>query len=137
MTQTSARRNRPRSPNMQIYRPQLTSVLSLVNRLTGVLLGACAIVLVIWLVIWLVAGAAGSQAYALVHAVIASPIGRIVLFCCTFAFFMHLCGGLRHLAWDSVRGFELRTIYISCWTVVAVSIVLTVAAWIASAYTGA
>jgi Succinate dehydrogenase/Fumarate reductase transmembrane subunit len=45
------------------------------------------------------------------------------------AFFLHLCGGIRHLVWDTVHGFELRSIYISGWTVVAVSIVLTAAAW--------
>lgn len=133
MTNPSGKRIRPRSPNMQIYRPQLTSVLSIVNRLTGVLLSACAIVLVIWLV----AGAAGPHAYAFVHEAIASTLGQIVLFCCTFAFFMHLCGGLRHLVWDSVRGFELRAIYISGWAVVVASVVLTIAAWLASTFAGA
>lgn len=133
MSPTSAKRRRPRSPNMQIYRPQLTSVLSLANRMTGVLLSACAIVLVILLA----AAAAGPDAYATVHTAIVSPVGRVLLFGCTFAFFMHLCGGLRHLAWDRVHGFELRAIYISGWVVVVASVVLTIAAWVASAYAGA
>ena len=47
----------------------------------------------------------------------------------TFASFLHLCGGIRHLVWDTVYGFELRSIYISGWSVVAASVVLTVAAW--------
>ena len=55
-----------------------------------------------------------------------------MLFGCTFAFFLHLCGGIRHLVWDTVHGFELRSIYISGWAVVAASIALTVAAWVAS-----
>lgn len=125
-------RLRPRSPNIQIYRPQLTSVLSIVNRITGVLLSACAVLLVVWLV----AAAAGPHAYAVVHAVTASLFGRVLLFVATFAFFMHLCGGLRHLAWDSVHGFSLRTIYLSGWIVFAASVVLTVAAWAASAFMG-
>ena len=65
-----------------------------------------------------------------------SWIGQIVLFGATFAFFLHLCGGIRHLVWDTVHGFELRSIYISGWAVVAASVVLTVAAWVVSALMG-
>lgn len=125
-------RPRPRSPNIQIYRPQLTSVLSIANRITGVALSLGAV----GLVVWLTAAAAGSDAYDEIHAVITSWAGQIVLFGFTFAFFLHLCGGIRHLVWDTVHGFELRAIYISGWTVVAVSTVLTVAAWICSLFLG-
>ena len=93
------------------------------------LLSACAV----FLVIWLVAAAWGPQAYAPVQAAIASWIGRIVLVGATFAFFLHLCGGIRHLVWDTVHGFELRSIYIGGWAVVIASVALTVAAWVASA----
>ena len=123
------RRPRPLSPNVQIYRPQLTSVLSITNRITGILLSACAVVLVIWLI----AAASGPQAYAVVQGAIVSWIGQIVMFGATFAFFLHLCGGIRHLVWDTVHGFDLRAIYISGWSVVAASVVLTVAVWVASA----
>jgi succinate dehydrogenase / fumarate reductase, cytochrome b subunit len=123
---------RPLSPNVQIYRPQLTSVLSILNRITGILLSACAVVLVVWLV----AAAWGPQTYAPVQAAISSRIGRIFLFGATFGFFLHLCGGIRHLVWDTVHGFELRSIYISGWAVVAASMVLTVASWVASASMG-
>jgi succinate dehydrogenase / fumarate reductase, cytochrome b subunit len=58
--------------------------------------------------------------------------GRVVLFGCTFAFFLHLCGGVRHLVWDTVHGFELRSIYLSGWTVVGASVALAVGAWVAS-----
>lgn len=125
---TSAARPRPKSPNIQIYRPQLTSVLSILNRITGNILSACAVVLVIWLI----AAATGPQTYGVVQGAIASWIGQIVLFGATFAFFLHLCGGIRHLVWDTVHGFELRSIYISGWVVVGASIVLTVAAWVLS-----
>jgi succinate dehydrogenase / fumarate reductase cytochrome b subunit len=89
-----------------LYHPQLTSVLSIVNRLTGVLLSIAAIALVIWLL----AAAAGPQAYAVVQAVLASRIGQVILFGCTFAFFLHFFSGIRHLVWDTVHGLELRTI---------------------------
>jgi succinate dehydrogenase / fumarate reductase cytochrome b subunit len=121
-------RPRPLSPNMQIYRPQLTSVLSIANRISGVALSAYAVALVIWLV----AAAAGPHAYAPVHDFIKSPAGQILLFGCTFCFFLHMCGGIRHLAWDAGYGFDLRTIYTSGWTVVAVSTALTVLTWIVS-----
>lgn len=117
--------SRPKSPNIQIYRPQLTSVLSILNRLTGIILSAGSVVLVIWLI----AAATGSQAYGVVQGALASWVGQTVLFGATFAFFLHLCGGIRHLVWDTVHGFELRWIYISGWAVVMASVALTLAAW--------
>ena len=55
-----------------------------------------------------------------------------MLVCFTLAFFLHFCGGIRHLVWDTVHGFELRSIYIGGWMVVAASILLTTGTWIAS-----
>lgn len=130
MSNSEINRARPLSPSIQIYRPQLTSVLSIVNRITGVVLSICALALVVWLI----AAATGPQAYAAVRGAIASWFGQIALFGCTFAFFLHLCGGIRHLIWDTVHGFELRSIYISGWIVVAASAMLTMAAWIASLF---
>ena len=130
MPNSTLERSRPLSPNIQIYRPQLTSILSIANRITGVVLSVFAVVLVVWLI----AAATGPQAYAAVQSAIASWIGRIVLFGCTFAFFLHLCGGIRHLVWDAGYGFALRSIYASGWAIVAASVVLTVAAWVASLF---
>ncbi len=117
---------RPQSPNIQHYRPQLTSVLSIANRIGGAVLSLAAIGLVVWLII----AAMGPQAYAAVQGALASPLGQVVLFVVTFAFFLHFCGGIRHLAWDAGYGFELKAIYASGWAVVAASIVLTIATWI-------
>jgi succinate dehydrogenase / fumarate reductase cytochrome b subunit len=123
---SSTLKSRPRSPNIQIYRPQLTSVLSIANRISGIVLSMYAVMLVIWLL----AAAAGPQAYSTVQVFIGSWIGQILLFVCTFSFFLHLCGGIRHLIWDSGYGFELRTIYVSGWMVVIVSAALTLITWI-------
>jgi succinate dehydrogenase / fumarate reductase cytochrome b subunit len=76
--------------------------------------------------------AAGPQAYTTVQVFTASWVGRILLFGCTFSFFLHLCGSIRHLIWDAGYGFELRTIYASGWTVVLVSSALTLLSWIIS-----
>ena len=132
MPDPAAKRPRPLSPNIQNYRPQLTSVLSVTNRITGLALSAGAVVLVLWLV----SAATAPQAYAAVQRAIASWVGQVALLGFTFAFFLHLCGGIRHLVWDTVHGFELRAIYASGWAVVAASLALTVAAWTASLFMG-
>ena len=128
MTVPAAKRPRPLSPNVQIYRPQLTSVLSVLNRITGIVLSFGAIALVVWLL----AAAAGPQTFSVVQSAVTSWAGQIALFGFTFAFFLHLCGGIRHLIWDTVHGFEFRSIYISGWVVVAASVVLTLATWVFS-----
>lgn len=119
--------DRPRSPHIQIYRPQLTSVLSITHRITGVLLGAAGVMVVAWLV----AGSLGPEPYEALIAVMRSPIGTAFLLVWTFCAFFHLCNGIRHLFWDAGQGFELRSIYLSGWSVVAASIVLTIAVWFA------
>ena|SRR5690348_18338376 len=122
-------RSRPLSPNIQIYRPQLTSVLSIGNRITGVALSAYAVALVIWLM----AAAAGPDVYAAVDRIIGSWIGRVVLFGGTFCLFFHLCGGIRHLISDAGYGFSLRAIYLSGWAVVAMSAALAALTYVVGA----
>lgn len=128
MEHISSKHIRPLSPNIQIYRPQLTSVLSIANRITSIFLSICAVVLVVWLI----AAASGPEAYSRFHDIIASWLGQTLLLAATFAFFLHLCGGVRHLVWDTVRGFELRQIYASGWIVIVASVALTLVCWVAS-----
>lgn len=120
--------DRPLSPHLQIYRPQLTSVLSITHRLTGVALSVGSPVLVFWLL----AAAAGPQSYAALHGFLASWIGLVLLLGWTFSLFFHLCNGVRHLFWDAGYGFELKSIYASGWAVVAISAGMTLVAWILS-----
>jgi succinate dehydrogenase / fumarate reductase, cytochrome b subunit len=119
--------NRPLSPHLQIYRPQLTSVLSILHRLTGIALSA-GMLLVVWLVVTL---HQGHGHYWVFQDFIGSFIGRLLLFGWTWAVFFHLLNGVRHLAWDAGLGFELKTVYASGWAVVIGSVILTVAVWIA------
>ena len=116
---------RPISPHLQIYRRQLTSVLSILHRLTGIFLALG----VVPLVGWLVAAAAGPAWFDGAQQVAGSIIGRTLLFLWTAAFFYHLLNGLRHLAWDAGWGFELSTTYRTGWTVFFASGVLTIVAW--------
>ena len=116
---------RPLSPHLQIYRPQLTSVLSITHRGTDIALAAGTLLLVYWLL----AAAAGAEAYASAQDLLGSLIGRVVLFGFSYALFFHLCNGIRHLFWDAGMGFELKAAYASGHAVVVVSIVLTLGAW--------
>jgi succinate dehydrogenase / fumarate reductase cytochrome b subunit len=119
--------NRPISPHLQVYRPQLTSMLSILHRITGVALAIGTILLVYWLI----AAASGPEAFASAEALIGSRLGRILLFGWIFALYFHLANGIRHLFWDAGFGFELKTVYASGWTVVALAAVLTLVSFIA------
>lgn len=117
---------RPLSPHLQVYRPQITSVLSIMHRFTGVALSVGTLLLVAWLV----AAAKSPSAYAAVAGFIGSWIGLVLLFGWTAALFFHLLNGIRHLAWDAGWGFDLPDVHRSGWTVVIATAALTVLVWI-------
>jgi succinate dehydrogenase / fumarate reductase cytochrome b subunit len=120
-----ANHSRPLSPHLQVYRLQLTSVLSITHRATGLVLSAGLLVFVAWLL----AVAAGPAAFESANALLASIPGRLLLAGISFSFFYHLCNGIRHLVWDAGHWLEIPAVYASGWSVVAASIVLTVLAW--------
>ncbi|HWL05238.1 MAG TPA: succinate dehydrogenase, cytochrome b556 subunit [Xanthobacteraceae bacterium] len=92
---------RPLSPHLQIYRPMLTMMMSVVHRATGIALYAGTL-LMVW---WLVAAAAGPAAYADVEWFMGTIIGHLILFGYTWALVHHMLGGIRHLLWDMIIGF--------------------------------
>lgn len=118
--------NRPLSPHLQVYRPEITSVLSITHRFTGFGLAVGAAVLVYWLN----AGALGPDAFARAQAILGSPVGILFLIGWSFALYFHLFNGIRHLFWDSGRGFEMSRVRASGWTVVLVSVVATGVTWV-------
>ena len=116
---------RPLSPHLQIYKPQLTSVLSITHRGTGLALGIGAIFFVWWL-----SGAAWSDTcFRAAQAFWGSWLGKLFLLGWTFSLFFHLLNGVRHLLWDIGFGFDLPTTYRTGWTVVAFSVLLTLFAF--------
>lgn len=121
-----ANQERPLSPHLQVYRPQLTSMLSILHRLTGVALAVGTLLLVYWLA----AAASGPADFAAAQDFMGSFLGRLLLFGWSVALFFHLCNGIRHLFWDVGLGFELPTVYRSGWAVLIATIVLTLLAWI-------
>jgi succinate dehydrogenase / fumarate reductase cytochrome b subunit len=118
-------RARPLSPHLQIYRKQITSVMSILHRISGIVLSFGAFVLA-W---WLLAVAQGGDAYARAAACLASPFGKLALFGFSLALVYHLLNGIRHLLWDVGWGFQIPQVYKSGYTVAALTVVFTAAIW--------
>ncbi|MGC9269540.1 succinate dehydrogenase, cytochrome b556 subunit [Acidiphilium sp.] len=117
---------RPLSPHLQVYKPQISSALSIFHRLTGVALALGAMLLSLWLA----AAATSPGAFADAQALLDSIIGMIVLFGFTLALFYHFCNGIRHLLWDAGYGFDLPTMHRTGYAVMIASVGLTVVFWI-------
>lgn len=117
--------HRPLSPHLGIYKPQLTSMLSILHRATGIALAVGALYLALWVMC-----AVSPAAYAHFQSFNTSLLGRFVLGGWLFSAFFHLCNGIRHLFWDAGYGFELKDAYRSGWIVVGVSLVATIVSWI-------
>lgn len=101
MSNADLRGNRPLSPHLQIYKPILTMVMSILHRITGAALYFGTILLA-W---WLIAAAAGPAYFDFVNEIYGSFIGRLILFGFTWALVHHMLGGLRHFIWDMGAGF--------------------------------
>lgn len=118
---------RPLSPHLSVYRWPISMTLSIMHRVTGVALSAGLVVMTVWLL----ALSSGAAAYEQIIALLQSVIGRLLLAGLGFAFFFHLCNGVRHLFWDVGKGFDMRQVNASAWTVVLTSAVLTIVFWLA------
>jgi succinate dehydrogenase / fumarate reductase, cytochrome b subunit len=121
-----ASNNRPLSPHLQVYKPQLTTFMSITHRATGIALAVGTLVLVCWLI----AAATGESEFNDVQAFLGSIVGRLLLLGWSYALFYHMCNGLRHLFWDAGKGFEIETAYMTGRIVIAASVLLTIAAWV-------
>ena len=119
-----AQPDRPLSPFLH-YRWTYTNTLSILHRITGVVLTACYFLLVYWLA----AAAAGPDRYAAALDTVRSPLVRLVLLGGLFSFSYHLLYGIRHLFWDAGYGFELPVARKTGWTVAIAAIVLTAVLW--------
>lgn len=121
------RGNRPLSPHISIYRPQWTSMTSILTRITGNAL-IVASVLIVW---WLLAASYGEDSFATANGVLTSWFGDLVLFGSLWAVWYHFLAGLRHLYWDAGHGFELELAQKLAYAVVGGSFVLTILSAIA------
>lgn len=113
---------RPLSPHLSIYRPQLTSITSILTRITGNALIISA-VLVVW---WLLAAATGPGYYAIANSVLTSWFGDIVMSLSVLGVWYHYLAGLRHLYFDAGHGLDIPTAEKLGWACLIGSLVLTV-----------
>ncbi len=126
MADSRLRIERPLSPHIQIYKPMLTMTMSIVHRITGAALYFGTLILAAWLI----AAASGQASFATMQAVLGSFLGRLVLFGYTWALLHHMLGGIRHLVWDTGRGFGAVERELFAKLTLGGSIILTVLLWI-------
>ena len=112
---------RPLSPHLQVYKPQLTSVLSITHRGTGVFLSLGALVLTYWLV----SLAVSEELFNSFHLHTSFWYGKLFLIGFVFSLYYHLANGIRHLFWDIGLGLEISTTYKSGYFTIFISVALT------------
>lgn len=125
-TTPSKKRQKPLSPHLQVYKPQLTSVMSILHRLTG----AANTVGLLLFSAWLISMAVNEKTYMSVIDFLAAPFGQVLLIGWSFSVYYHLCNGIRHLFWDAGYLFELKNAYRAGYVVLAVSTLLTAGTWL-------
>ena len=116
----------PLSPHLQIYRWHISSLLSIIHRISGVI-NLLALILIFF---WLVVLSLGESNYELFLLIINSFVGKFILIGFTWSMFFHLLSGIRHLAWDMGYGFEVKTANISGVIVIIFSLALTIIFWL-------
>ena len=117
--------NRPLSPHLTVYRPQITSVMSILHRITGIFqsLGTLSIFLLIFVTL------IGENYHNLADFFLKSIIGKLFLFFYIFSICYHLCNGIRHLAWDFGYGFEIKNVYLTGYLTLISAILLNITVW--------
>jgi succinate dehydrogenase / fumarate reductase cytochrome b subunit len=117
----------PLSPHLSVYKWQITMLLSITHRATGVFLSLGLLLLAYWLL----TVASGPEAYDQAALHLNAWYGQIILVLFTFSLYFHLCNGIRHLFWDAGLGFEIKTFYASGYATVVAAVLLTIVSWLA------
>jgi succinate dehydrogenase / fumarate reductase cytochrome b subunit len=120
-----ASQKRPLSPHIQIYKPQITSVLSITHRLTGVALLFAALLLSSWVI----SATYGNEAFNQIQNILSSWLGVLILIGLTVSIFYHLGNGIRHLFWDFGKGFELKDVKRSGLVVILFTLIMSIITW--------
>ncbi len=117
-------KQRPLSPFMigPYYKPQMTSLMSITHRASGVFLSIIGAPLLLW---WLIAVSSGPQAYDVLLGFLGSLIGQLLLIATILCLSFHLINGVRHLVWDTGRALDIKTAYTAGWLVLIGTIVLS------------
>jgi succinate dehydrogenase / fumarate reductase cytochrome b subunit len=115
---------RPLSPHLSVYRFMYTMALSILHRITGLLLSLGLLVLIYWLM----SASLGELSYGSAVTVLSAPLFRILLLGWLAAYAYHFCNGIRHLLWDVGVGFEKKQARASAWIVILATLLITVVA---------
>lgn len=126
MSEKASASKRPLSPHLLIYRPQMTSVLSILHRMTGFAL-TIGLLFFIW---WLVAAAAGPEAYNTFAWFCGTPLGLLMLAGWSVCLYYHLANGIRHLFWDAGLMLDLKNAILAGYFVLIFTALLTAGTWI-------
>ena len=124
--ETQRSKPRPLSPHLTIYKMLPNMLMSGLHRITGAALYFGTLLLA-W---WLIAAATSPAAFDTVTWFMRSPLGLLILFGYSWALLHHMLGGMRHLIWDTGRGFNLATVDLLSWGTIIGSACLTVLLWI-------
>ena len=112
--------HKPLSPHLSVYQWSITMILSILHRITGIILSIGLILFVIWLTML----SGDIISYQKFITIMQSFPGKSLLIGLSYAFFFHLCNGMRHLVWDCGKGFEKNIVYLSSWLILILSFVL-------------
>ncbi len=113
---------RPLSPHLQIYRPTISMIMSIMHRLTGLGLYFG----VSFLIFWFIALILGPESYQKFNVILSMQIVQIIFFVVTWAFFHHLFGGIRHFIWDLGLGFSLKSVDFLSYMTLVLSLLFTI-----------
>jgi succinate dehydrogenase / fumarate reductase cytochrome b subunit len=125
MSHSAPQNERPLSPHLQVYKPQMTSVLSITHRATGVAL----IIGTIFLGAIVIAAAMGETHYDMIMGYAKTLVGKIILLGWTWSLYYHLCNGIRHLFWDMGYLFKIQNANRAGYVVLLSSVILTAGTW--------
>ena len=118
-------KKQPLSPHLTVYRWQITNTLSILHRLSGLVLFLSAFDFAIWLG----AIALGGETYEGVRHFFSTNILLIIWALVSLSFFYHLLNGIRHLVWDIGKGFEASQVKLTGLLVVFLSLIITALFW--------
>ena len=118
--------SRPLSPHLQVYRLPVTAILSIMHRMTGVVLSLGLVLLVVVLA----AAAWHIEAYEILRNLLSHWLGQLFLIGWTAALYLHLCHGIRHLFWDAGMGFDSRRTNQNAYLTVGGTAILTAVTWL-------
>jgi succinate dehydrogenase / fumarate reductase cytochrome b subunit len=119
-------KHRPLSPFMigPYYKPQMTSLMSIAHRASGVFLSLVGAPLLLW---WIIATGNGPEAHQNLARFFGTGFGRVVLAASLLGLFYHLFNGIRHLVWDTGRALDIRSAYTAGWLVLIATVLATAA----------